>query len=222
MRPTPALRCWFRPNCSLVASGDLRHVLCTVNGLPSTYSGSLTILLNDINPSIVCRNIVILLILGNIQDKVVAADMALHFWYSAFMPMEYRLQISAMLSKFLQQTKEGKIVVPLGPCSTLSCCLPEEASYFFLHFISGSISIDDAQEEYDRVRNAPVRGDLRDRMYARLNPSHRVAFQEYRRFGIVLPFGAMNAHFNSPNLSLFSPDGKWLQTDYADPLEGWE
>jgi hypothetical protein len=59
-------------------------------------------------------------------------------------------------------------------------------------------------------------------MYAGLKPSHRVAFQEYRRFGIVLPFGAMNAHFNSPNRSLFSPTGSWLQTDYADPLEGWD
>ena len=59
-------------------------------------------------------------------------------------------------------------------------------------------------------------------MYAKLRPSHRVAFQEFRRFGIVLPFGAPNAHFNVPNPSLFSPEGKWLQTDYADPLMGWE
>ncbi|KAF8659528.1 hypothetical protein AX14_007544, partial [Amanita brunnescens Koide BX004] len=26
---------------------------------------------------------------------------------------------------------------------------------------------------------------------------------------------------HSPNLSLFSPEGKWFQTDYANPLEGW-
>ena len=174
----------------LVESGDLRHVLTTVNGLPSTYSGSLTILLNDINPSVVWRNILFLLILGNIPDEVVAADMALHFWYSAFMPKEYFFQISAVLAKFLQQTKEGKIVVPLGPCSTLSSYLPKDAIDFFLHCISTSISIGDAQEEYDHVRNAPERRDFKDRMYARLNTSHRVAFQEYRRFRIILPFGA--------------------------------
>jgi hypothetical protein len=78
--------------------------------------------------------------------------MALHFWYSAFMPKEYLFQISAVLAKFLQHTKEGKIVVPLGPCSTLSSYLPKDAIDFFLHFISTSISIGDAQEEYDRVR----------------------------------------------------------------------
>jgi hypothetical protein len=205
-----------------LASGDFRNVLRTVNSLPSTYSGKLSILLNDLNLAIVCRNVMLLLILGNIPDESLAADIALHFWYSAFMPMEYRLQLSTLVSKFIQQTKDGKVVIPLGPHSTLSCCLPEEATYFFLHFISSNLTVGDAQEEYDRVRNAPSRRDYRDRMYARLKPSHRVAFQEYRRFGIVLPFGAINAHFNRPNPSLFSPQGKWLQTDYADPLEGWE
>jgi len=84
------------------------------------------------------------------------------------------------------------------------------------------MSLDEVQREYDRVRTAPSREDFRERMYAQLRPSHRVAFQEYRRFGIVFPFGAVNAHFNTPNVSLFSLDGTWLQTDYADPLEGWD
>lgn len=83
-------------------------------------------------------------------------------------------------------------------------------------------SVSQIQDEYDRVRNAPSRRDFHERMYAKLRPSHRVAFHEFRRFGIVLPFGALNAHFNVPNLSLFSFEGSWLQTDYADPLEGWE
>ena len=88
--------------------------------------------------------------------------------------------------------------------------------------MSSSLSIDDVQGEYDRVRAAPSQRDFRERMYLSLRPSHRVAFQEFRRFGIVLPFGAPNAHFNVSNSSLFSPEGKWLQTDFADPLEGWE
>ena len=88
-----------------------------------------------------------------------------------------------------------------------------------MHLISSSYSIGDIQGEYNRIRSAPSRQDLRDKKYTSLKLSHRVAFQQYRRFGIVLPFGAMNAHFNCPNLSL---EGKWLQTDHADPLEGWE
>ena len=152
-----------------------------------------------------------------------AADMALHLWYSVFMPSEYRFQLSIILLLFLQQVQDNASPIPLGPRSTSSTSFPKEfLTIYFLHFMSSSCSIGDIQDEYNRVRTAPSRQDYRDRMYASLKLSHRVAFHQYRCFGIVLPFGAKNAHFNCPNLSLFSPKGKWLQTDYADPLEGWE
>jgi hypothetical protein len=181
----------------------------------------LNILLNDFNPIIFCRNVVLLLILGNVPDETIAADMALHFWYSTFVPKEHRLLLSSTLSSFLQQAAQDP-TTNLGPCSKLSTIFPMEVAMIFSHFISSELSIWDIQEEYNRVRTAPSRRDYRDRMYLSLKPAHRVAFQEFRRFGIVLPFGAMNAHFNCPNLSLFSTKGKWLQTDFADPLEGWE
>lgn len=205
-----------------IASGDLRNVLRSLNGLPSDYSGHLNLLINDFNPVIFCRNVVLLLILGNVSDENLAADIALHFWYSAFIPLEHRFQTSGVLGLFLQRMRENQFPIPLGPRSTLSTTLSRELAEYFLHFISCSFSIGDIQNEYDRVRTAPSRRDYRDRMYASLRPSHRVAFQQFRRFGIVLPFGAFNAHFNCPNLSLFSLEGKWLQTDYADPLDGWE
>jgi len=123
---------------------------------------------------------------------------------------------------FLQKLTDGVLPIPLGPRSTISAFVSKEVASHLSHFVSSELSTAEIQNEYDRVRTAPSRCDYRDRMYASLRPSHRVAFNEFRRFGIVLPFGAMNAHFNCPNLSLFSPDGKWLQTDYADPLEGWE
>lgn len=47
--------------------------------------------------------------------------------------------------------------------------------------------------------------------------------QEYRRTGIVLPFGADTSKFTEPNPSLFrAGDGKWCQMDYATPLLGWD
>ena len=171
------------------------------------------------NPTVICRNIVLLLILGTISDEVIAADVALHFWYSAFIPAEYLLRISIALVSFIQYESR---IFPLGPHSTLSGWLSMQAKQCLSHFVSSPISVRDAQDEYARVRNAPSRCDFRDRMYVGLRPSHRVAFQEYRRSGIILPFGASKAQFNCPYRSLFSPDGKWLQTDYADPLEGWE
>lgn len=213
------IRTWKFLTWDLLASGDLRHVVHTINSLPSNYLGNLHILVNDVNPAVICRNIVLLLILGTISDEVIAADVALHFWYSAFIPVEYLAQISIAVVSFLQHESR---IFPLGLHSTLSGWLSTQAKQFLSHFISPPISVRDAQDEYARVRNAPSRRDYRDRMYMGLRPSHRVAFQEYRRSGIILPFGAAKAHFNCPNRSLFSSDGRWLQTDYADPLEGWE
>jgi hypothetical protein len=183
----------------------------------------LIIFLNDFAPHVVVRNIVLLLCLGNVVDEAIAVNAALHFWYSAFMPMEYQLLVSSEIVSLIRQADgSGIFRTQIGSSSSLSCMLSPEAIAGFRHLVSPSLSIGEAQEGYDRARTAPSRRDYRDRMYAGLKPSHRVAFQEYRRFGIVLPFGAINAHFNVPNPSLFSPTGRWLQTDYADPLEGWE
>jgi hypothetical protein len=209
------------------ASGDLRHVMRTINALPPDYSGNLTVIMNDLATPVVCRNIVVLLILGTISDKVLATDIALHFLYSVFMPDEYRLHMLDVLTSYLKHmtAKGPNFSEPLGPRSTLSAYIPGlECLDHFRNFIASSMSMsmDMAQDEYDRVRTAPSREDFRQRMYSQLRPSHRVAFHEFRRFGILLPFGAINAHFNTPNWSLFSSGGEWLQTDYADPLHGWE
>jgi len=214
-------RCSSPPNCP-PASGDIRNIVATVNALGSDYSGQLNIILNDLNPFVVSRNIALLLILGTIPDEVVAADIALHFWYSVFMPMEYRLRVLSMVSTLLKNgDSAGPIVAPLGPHSTLTCLVSSDVRRLLMENVGPIMSPDQAQIEYKRVRKAPTRVDFRDRMYLGLKPSHRLAFLEYRRFGMILPFGALNAHCNVPNPSLFA-DGVWLQTDFADPLESWE
>lgn len=61
-----------------------------------------------------------------------------------------------------------------------------------------------------------------DRHNARLEPSHRLATHENRRFGILAPFGAHKSNFNTPNRLLFSPIGDWLQDDLSNPILCWE
>lgn len=77
----------------LLASGDLRNVIRTINCLPEDYTGKLNVLLNDKQSFVVLRNIVLLEILGTISDKRKAADIALHLWYSAFIPQEYAAEM---------------------------------------------------------------------------------------------------------------------------------
>ncbi|KAF9225919.1 hypothetical protein BS17DRAFT_777877 [Gyrodon lividus] len=208
---------------AFTASGDLRHVVATVNALGPEYTGQVDILLNDIQPPLVSRNIILLLILGMIPNEVVAADIALHFWYSVFMPMEYRIRILSMVSSLLKNSgRGGPMVTALGSRSRMTCFVSVLVQELLISNAGPTLSTDEAQAEYERVRTAPSRLDYRDRMYMGLKPSHRLAFLEFRRSGVVLPFGAINAHFNVPNPSLFSPAGEWLQTDYADPLGSWD
>ncbi|KIJ61529.1 hypothetical protein HYDPIDRAFT_183158 [Hydnomerulius pinastri MD-312] len=208
---------------AFAASGDLRHIVETINSLGPEYSGKINILLNDIQPGIVSRNILLLLILATVPDEATAADIALHFWYSVLLPMEYRLRIFSIVTTLLRQGSLGRpITTDLGPHSKLTCMVSSSVQQLMVSNAGPTITLDQAQKEYDRVRNAPSRLDYRDRMYIGLKPSHRLAFLKFRRFGVVLPFGAVNAHFNVPNPSLFSHDGEWLQTDYADPLVSWD
>ncbi|KAK0445948.1 hypothetical protein EV421DRAFT_1734578 [Armillaria borealis] len=74
-------------------SGDLRNVVRTINQLPEDYTGTTEIVLNDFNPIVVCRNLMILSILGTIGDVEEAAEHALHLWYSAFQPWSYETHI---------------------------------------------------------------------------------------------------------------------------------
>jgi hypothetical protein len=136
--------------------------------------------------------------------------------------MEYRLRILSLVADLLQKKKSDEpIVTPLGPHSTMSCFVSCDVEKLLIDNVGPDLSIDEAQAEYTCVRNEPSHADYKDRMYMGLRPSHRLAFLEFRRFGITLPFGAVNSHFNTPNSSLFS-DGMWLPSDYADPLKCWE
>ena len=182
----------------------------------------MNILLNDFDPHTVSRNITLLLILGTIPDEAIAADIALHFWYSVFIPAEYHLRILSVLMTLLKKgNPDGSVVAPLGPHSVLTCLVTPDVKRVLAENAGHEMSPDRAQVEYERVKRAPSRADFWDRMYMLMRPSHRRAFLEHHRFGIILPFGALNAHCNMANPSLFS-NGAWLQTDYADPLESWE
>ncbi|KAF9239785.1 hypothetical protein BU15DRAFT_74324 [Melanogaster broomeanus] len=209
---------------AFVASRDLCNVVRTVNALGSDYTGRLTILLNDISRPNVSRNIVLLLLLGSSPNDVVAADMALHFWYSVFLPEEYRLRILAILASVLQQRadKEQPLVVDLGQRSKLTCLVPLEITDQLLYTAGPTVSTAKARDEYERMRTTPARLDSRDRTFVGLKPSHRLAFLEFWRSGLVLPFGAANAHFTTPNVSLFSPSGDWAQNSVEDPLTSWD
>ena len=212
-----------RPS-SCPASGDLRNVIRTVNTLGSDYTGRLYILLNDTSKTIVSRNIVLLLILGAMPNETVAADIALHFWYSVFLPEEYRLRILAVLVLILQRhaDKTEPISVGLGRRAKLTCLVPGEITDHLLYAAGPTLSTSQARDEYERVYATSARLDARNRALAGVKPCHSLAFMAFWRSGVVLPFSVDSDHHTVPNTSLFSPHGTWLHDSVENPLASWE
>lgn len=67
------------------ASGDIRNVVKSIVGIPEEYQGQCTVVINDINFSIVARNAIMLLTTLQFQPEV-AAPMIIHLWYSVLLP----------------------------------------------------------------------------------------------------------------------------------------
>jgi hypothetical protein len=105
----------YTDNC-FAASGDIRNVVLTVNGLPEDYTGQLDITINDVAPFVTIRNILLLSLLRKIPDARKAADVALHVWYSAFLPPEYHLLLAQQGVELMQSRKpDGTFSTTLGP-----------------------------------------------------------------------------------------------------------
>ncbi|TCD64784.1 hypothetical protein EIP91_003644 [Steccherinum ochraceum] len=224
-------------NLAWVASGDLRDVIRTVNSLPETYTGHLTILLNDRDPVVTVRNLLILLILGRPQPSTTtsstnhenAAELALHLWYSAFVPATHASEVMKVVLGAVEELKKPTFNVKLGvgvggkERSSLRGSFEEKQILGgVLAHLTAEYGFEQAQKEYQRVFLAPEREDLIHRFYRDLEPSHRLAYDHFRRFGLLLPFGAPNAHFNQPNRFLFSREGEWYQYDGSNPMDSWD
>lgn len=210
----------------------------TVNELPCDYSGTLTVLLSGTDSGIICRSIMLLVILGTLpssQDDL-SVDVALHFWYSILYPSAYDSLVTRLVNEkifphfFEDKTKEES-PLSLGPTSTLHVGFTEAAKpplfqRFYEYSKTATRSRVDAEGirgEYNRARSRPATKDCRDDILSHLDSSHRLAFARYREDGLLLPFGSTNrGHFDAFNPSLFSLEGRWLQHDLSDPLDGWQ
>ena len=99
------------------------------------------------------RNIALLFMLGTVSDGIAAAELALHAWYSAFVPTEYELRIASALQPILEGTKtelearkdkkELKISLgaPLGPTSSFSGMLSPNALLLFCPIMRNQLDL---------------------------------------------------------------------------------
>ncbi|KAI5083583.1 hypothetical protein GOP47_0003326 [Adiantum capillus-veneris] len=205
------------------ASGDLRNVVETVCQLPVKFNAEVTIYINDHNPIIMARNFLMLKLLQTYGSDALDANIAL--WYSAAMTHEQSVVIDGVVIHTLKSTAAGCADKDLHvnfPAPGRSSIHVSDGSKLWpvLACMTGSRS---SKEEMWSSRSEKVKSALKsDCKMACLRPSHQVAWKEFRKRGLLLPFGAYNASHSVPNKFLFHPSSGWLPHADANPLSGWD
>ncbi|KAJ6580856.1 hypothetical protein B0H19DRAFT_930261 [Mycena capillaripes] len=205
------------------ASGDLRNLIMTVNGLPENYQGKCDILCNDLNGIVVNRNLVILFVLLTAgADVAEAAELAVHLMYSAALTPAMAKYVN-QCSETIFKTHGGQSGIwdTRGVGKIRSLQWNSDIQLAFQMFRS-TYKLPVALANMRSVMWSPKRVDYRDRHLSTLEPGHRVAFSRFRTTGVLAPFAVDVQHFTQPNRLLFSPDGGWLTMDNANPLFGWD
>ncbi|EIN11290.1 hypothetical protein PUNSTDRAFT_141704 [Punctularia strigosozonata HHB-11173 SS5] len=216
-----------------VASGDLRHFIRTVNALPSDYSGTCTVLLNDQDPVITSRNLMALIFLGGHLAGDLERDIELvfHLLYSAAVPARHATAVSLMTQRMFMmasrdlghlQTYSYRHDTEDGRVGSVQAAFPTSVFAHLVAMGTSTYTWSEAQKAMTDTTLAPERLDYRERHWGGMSPAHRMSFIRYRSTGVVLPFGADLSAYTEPNRFMFTSKGEWLTTDSACPLYGWD
>ncbi|KAJ6568386.1 hypothetical protein DFH09DRAFT_918084 [Mycena vulgaris] len=212
------------------ASGDLRNLIRTVNNLPSDYAGYCDILLNDTNPVLVNRNLVILFVLLSSGPSLEeAAEFSTHLMYSAALPKEGSGYLQRCIEFIYDSGGEFEVDLSFQRCldtrgeGKVYSVQPRAGIKRLLEMFHSTYPLSSALKSMKETTMTSDRLDLREKYFAGLKPPHRMAFQRFRESGILAPFALNTVNFTEPNRRfLFSPQGKWLVPEDANPLFGWD
>jgi hypothetical protein len=118
------------------------------------YSGTLAILLNDHAPHVVLRNMLLLSILGKTENRAKAVDVALHTWYSAFIPSDYHTHMTSHAVELLESCQDdASFSTDLGANSSMKGTLNEEDWMYLAASVTSQYDAADANRELNRIRS---------------------------------------------------------------------
>ncbi|KIK70079.1 hypothetical protein GYMLUDRAFT_994125, partial [Collybiopsis luxurians FD-317 M1] len=211
-------------NLCFAASGDIRNMIKTVNGLPEDYRGRCKIILNDRSPLVSTRNILILYALLRDGPTIeCAAETAVHLMYSSALcprnSSELRHCVQNLYGDlmYLPDSPAFRSIIAIRGRGTLSmqqyiCALVAQT----LPMLRATHSVQETRKAMHSVMLCPERVDYRDRYLFGLEPRDRLSFLRFRESGILLPYG------EDLGKLLFSAAGKWFSMDSANPLFSWD
>lgn len=145
------------------AVGDMRDIVKTINALPDDFGGKLSMLVNDDDPVVITRLLIILSMLGSAEDTRNACDAALHYWYSAALVEGYSEKILPLtMGALIHKIEDGSFnLVPGYDGTTLSLAFCERVEDTLVKVlestVQGSYTVDDTEKEYffKRVEYVP-------------------------------------------------------------------
>jgi hypothetical protein len=191
------------------ASGDLRNVVKTIVGLLDDYRGTCSVTVNDMNFTVVARNIILLLVALHFGPET-AVPIMIHVQYSALLPA---VMVELLRKDILPYIQDVNIKTKGKPADSF------QAKTF--NFAKGSFRVVLQKTEWIRLTKvfevppgltkeraisvrrtailAPQRVDYLDRALYKYSPSLRAGVMKYRGDGILLPFGCSIKEFDTPN-----------------------
>lgn len=193
-----------------IASGDLRNMIKTLNGIPLDYSGKCTLVINDFHPQVAIRNVLLLCMLLDPSGPSVelTAEAVLHTLYSASLTSAQ----SELVGKWIERASKFAQADPdifhgamnFTSSASVEWWYPRQVAILLRRIKAASYS--KVQGETDRRRNMmnPQRIDYRERYYQSLRPRHRVGYTHWLDTGVLLPFGQPVDAFKKPNKFVFS------------------
>ena len=193
-----------------IASGDLRNVAATLARLPTSYSQSISITMNDRDIDIVARNTIMLLIAMVVEDVDEAVDCMIHVWYSALIRKSdldiIQQQIRPLIEGTCGKIKGRNPDTLLAKTWTfgqrsLRIVLEKSSWDRLLSYtdVPEGLTAEQARQIRRDVTLAKSRKDYRDRNLLFQSPSRRIAKNQYSGDGLLLPFGSQRHDFREPN-----------------------
>jgi hypothetical protein len=192
------------------ASGDARNVVKTFADLPRTYNGTLSITMNDHDPHIVARNIIICVLAASVENAAEASESIIHIWYSAFIRQAdldlLTTHVLPLVQEVCSKIKEKSSASlhskkwKIKNCS-LRLVMSKMAWELLLSCLTvrPGLTLQQAQALRLAVTNGHDHRDDRDRVAVRQSPAHRVSKQKHNEDGLILPFGHSTQAFVIPN-----------------------
>ncbi|KAJ7760205.1 hypothetical protein B0H14DRAFT_3165807 [Mycena olivaceomarginata] len=210
-----------------LSSGDLRSLIRTVNSLPWDYAGYCDILLNDTNPVLINRNLVILFVLLSSGPSIEeAAEFCTHLMYSAALPEAGADYVKRCINFIYASRGEFEADLSFRRCldtrgeGKVYSVQPSAGIKRPLEMFHSNYSLSAALHSMKDTTLDPDRLDVREKYFAGLKPAHRMAFQRFRETGVnSFPRPLRGANSGQ---TFFSPQGVWMVPEDANALFGWD